>query len=547
MALLNHVRRRSFLTWSLVAPVLVAACGNPLAPKPVEPAASPTLLRLPEGAQIVNTMDPGISSGGEGLEQMQNLFEGLVVIDQTNGQLKPGQAERWAISPDGLVYTFTLRPGLKWSDGQLLSAADFEWTWRRNVDPATKSRYGQVLYPIKGAEAFATGKGSAAGMMVKAADERTLVVTLERLAPFFLHLMATWTAYPLRRDMIEQHGDSWTAAARTYISNGHYRLVEWKPGQQMIVEKNPHYWGENAGPDRIVWSLYNDPISKGLIAYEADELDHAQIGGTDILRAIGHATLSKEIKKWERQGSQWIVMDTTNAPLTNVKVRQALSLAIDKKKLNEVVLNDAFFTAVSIVAPGVPGQRADHALSGDLTRAKQLLAEAGFPAGQGWPANVKFTFSSTSAQVKLIAEAVQGMWKDNLGIEIVLDPLSSSVFDEWRRSRKNQPFHFYVNGWGSDYEDPNNWYNVIFHSRIDFFYTHWKHADFDRLVDQGLAEHDQSKRVVLYEQADRILNEEAPFIPIYHWARYTVTKPHVTGLVRYRVLGRVQGHLVRLR
>jgi oligopeptide transport system substrate-binding protein len=598
MAIQRRLRRRAFLGLALAAPTILAACGGapaapttaptaaptaapkaaatPAAATPAtaaKPAASPAataagaapaattapaapaakvtsggrLLRLPEAAKIVNTMDPGISSGGAGLEQMQNMFEGLVYVDQTSGEIKPGQAEKWTISPDGLVYTFALRPNLKWSDGQALTAKDFEWAWKRNSDPATKSRYTQVFYPIKGAEAFNTGKAKADDMMVKAGDERTLVITLERPAPFFMHLLATWTAYPLRRDTIEQNGDKWTADAKTYISNGRYKLVEWLPEQRMTVEKNLNYWGENNGPDRIVWTLYEDPIAKGLAAYEANELDHAQIGGADIIRAKGDPTLSKEIKKWERQGSQWIVLDTTNAPLNNVKVRQALTMATDRKKLNEVVLKDAYFTAVSIVAPGVPGQKNEYGLTSDPAKAKQLLAEGGFPDGKGWPANVKFTYSSSSSETKAIAEAVQGMWKEALGIDITLEPMEAKAFDDWRRARKDQPFHFYIGGWGSDYEDPNNWYNLLFHSKADFFYTHWKNEEFDKLVDQGLAENDQAKRRAIYEQADKIMNDQAPLLTAYHWARFTVTKPTVEGLTRYRVLGRVQGYLARVK
>jgi oligopeptide transport system substrate-binding protein len=199
------------------------------------------------------------------------------------------------------------------------------------------------------------------------------------------------------------------------------------------------------------------------------------------------------------------------------------------------------------VAPGVPGQKKEYGLGTDLAKAKQLMTEAGFGNGKGWPADVKFSYSSASAENKAIGEAVQAMWKDGLGVDIVLDPMEARAFDQWRLERKDKPFHMYVGGWGSDYEDPNNWYNLLFQSKADFYYSHWKNAEFDRLCDQGLAENDQAKRKGLYEQADKILNDEAPMIPVYHWARFTVTKPNVTGLVRYRVLGRVQGYLVNVK
>jgi oligopeptide transport system substrate-binding protein len=543
---------KKLVTLLLLALFAVAACSpSTTAPSPSGTSANTpvkkTVLRLPEAAKIVNTMDPGVSSGGAGLEQMQNMFEGLVYVDQVTGDIKPGQAEKWTISPDGITYTFNLRQGLKWSDGQPLKAADFEYSWKRATDPVTKSRYAQVLWPVKGAEALGTGKGTAEGMGVKATDDRTFVVTLERPAPFFMHLVATWTAFPLRRDTIEKNGDKWTLGADTYISNGHYRLVEWKPEQSMTVEKNPNYWGENGGPDTVIWTLFDDQAGKSPIAYEAGELDRAVLVGADITRAKNDPVLSKEVKKFERQGSQWIILDTTNAPFDKVKVRQALSLATDAKRINEVVLKDAYFNSVSIVAPGVPGQKKENGLGYDAAKAKQLLSEAGYPDGKGWPANVKFTFAAESAETKAIAETVQGMWKTALGIDIVLEPMEGKAFDNWRQTRKSQPFHMYVGGWGSDYEDPNNWYNLLFHSKADFFYSHWKNPEFDRLLDSGLLENDQAKRRSTYESADKMINAEAPFITIYHWARFDLIKPYVEGLNHYRVLGRVQAYLVRVK
>ncbi|TMC68263.1 MAG: peptide ABC transporter substrate-binding protein [Chloroflexi bacterium] len=406
---------RKLVALSLLVVLAVAACTPSTSGTPSPSgAAAKTTLRLPEAAKIVNTMDPGISSGGAGLEQIQNMFEALAYVDQITGEIKPGQAEKWSISSDGLTYTFNLRSGLKWSDGQALKASDFEYAWKRATDPATKSRYAQTLWPVKGAEAFGTGKGTADGMAVKATDDKTLVVTLERPAPFFMHLAATWTAYPVRKDTIDKNGDKWTLTKDSYISNGHYRLVEWKPEQSMTVEKNPNYWGENTGPDTIVWTLYDDVATKSVLAYEAGEIDRAVLVGADITRAKADPTLSKEIKKFERQGSQWIILDTTNPPLNNVKVRQALSLATDAKRLNEVVLKDAYFNAVSIVAPGIPGQKKENALGYDVAKAKQLLSEAGYADGKNFPP-VKFTFASGAAENKAMASTSSSSpWRTRL-------------------------------------------------------------------------------------------------------------------------------------
>lgn len=558
------MNRKLVWTLSLVLLLGLVACGAAATPEATKapagattaavqqpsntaaPSGKPTVLRLPESSKVPQTIDPAITSGGGGLEEVQNLFEGLIYVDQVTGELKPGQAEKWDISADGLTYTFHLRANLKWSDGQPLTAKDFEYSWKRQMDPNTKSRYLEALWPVKGAEAFGSGKGTADGVGVKATDNSTFVVTLERPAPFFLQLVATWSAYPVRKDMIDKYGDKWTLTKDSYIGNGHYRMVEWVQEQRFVAEKNPYYWGENNGPDQVVWTLYDSPTTKAISAYEAGELDHALLVGPDIPRIKADAKLSKELTKWQRQGTQWIVMDTTNPPLTNAKVRQALSMATNGKQLNEVVLKDAFFNPISIVAPGIPGQKNENGLTYDVAKAKQLMADAGFPDGKNWPANVKMVINSDDPNEKALGEAVQAMWKQALGIDITLDPMETKSWDAWRESRKTQPFYFYMNGWGSDYEDPNNWYNLLFDSKADFYFTHWKNDQFDKLVESGLLENDQTKRKGIYEQADKIINDEAPFIPIYHWARFGVIKPNVTGLTHFRVLGRVQAYLVRV-
>jgi oligopeptide transport system substrate-binding protein len=350
----------------------------------------------------------------------------------------------------------------------------------------------------------------------------------------------------VRKDMTEKFGDKWTLTKDSYIGNGHYRMVEWVQEQRLTAEKNPNYWGENNGPDQVVWTLYDSPTTKAIAAYENNELDHALLVGPDIPRIKADPKLSKELTKWQRQGTQWIVVDTTNPPLDNVKVRQALSMATNGTQLNQVVLKDAYFNPISIVAPGIPGQVADNALKYDVAKAKQLMADAGFPDGKNWPANVKMVINSDDPNEKALGEAIQAMWKQALGIDITLDPMETKSWDAWRESRKNQPFYFYMSGWGSDYEDPNNWYNLLFHSKADFYYTHWKNDPFDKLVDSGLLENDQTKRKGLYEQADKIINTEAPLIPIFHWARFGVVKPNIQGLTHFRVLGRVQAYLVRV-
>jgi ABC-type oligopeptide transport system substrate-binding subunit len=203
--------------------------------------AADQVVRLPEGEPI--RFDPGVTSGGRGLEMLQNLFEGLVLIDQRDGSLQMGLAEKMDVNDEQTEFTFAVRDGVTWSDGTPLNASDFEWSWKRVLDPATKSEYTTALYPLKNAAAIDAGDMDLAELGVKATDEKTLVVTLEGPTPYFPLLAATWTYYPVPRHVVEAEGDAWVEAGKM-VSNGPYVLTGWEHDQSMTLERNEKYYGE---------------------------------------------------------------------------------------------------------------------------------------------------------------------------------------------------------------------------------------------------------------------------------------------------------------
>ena len=496
--------------------------------------AAEQVIRLPEGEPT--DFDPGVTSGGKGLEMIQNLFEGLVFIDQRDGSLQMGVAEKMDVNDEQTEFTFTVRDGVTWSDGTPLNANDFEWSWKRVLDPATKSEYTTALYPLKNAVAIDAGEMSLDELGVKATDERTLVVTLEGPTPYFPLLAATWTFYPVPRHVVEEAGEAWVEAG-TMVSNGPYILTAWEHDQSMTLERNDNYYGDTPTITRADYTLFADPVAQALVAFENDELDQAQVAGADLERVKNDPVLGPLVQVFPRSGTQFIVCDTTNPPTDDVRVRQALAMAIERDALANGVLKGEFSPAPTILPPDIPGYNEAAALGEDAATAKELLAEAGYPDGQDFPA-MQLTYTSTSTQEQKSAQYLQGVWQQTLGINVTLDPLEDKAFDDWFNSRDEQPFNLMLSFWGSDWGDPANWHNQLFDSQADFYHSHWKNDEFDKLVREAAVMGDAEARIAQYEKAEQILNQDAALIPLFHLNRVYVIKPYVQGIVHYPILGR---------
>ena len=525
-------------TLSVLERTTIAAASNRLAAANAyfqdQPLAAEQVVRLPEGEPV--RFDPGVTSGGKGLEMLQNLFEGLVFIDQRDGSLQMGLAETMDVNDEQTEFTFTLRDGLVWSDDTPLTAKDFEWSWKRVLDPATKSEYTSALYPLKNAEAIESGEAELDTLGVKATDDKTLVVTLEAPTPYFPLLAATWTYYPVPQHVIEEHGEAWVEAGNM-VSNGPYVLTEWNHDQNMVLERNEKYYGEKPTITRGEFTLFADPVAQALVAFEADELDQAQVAGADLDRVMNDPNLGPQVQIFPRSGTQFIVMDTTNPPTDDVRVRQALAMAIQRDALANGVLKGEFTPAPTVLPPDIPGYNEAAALGEDLEKAKQLLADAGYPNGEGMP-ELTLTYTATSTQEKKSAEYLQGIWKQSLGVNVKLDPLEDKAFQDWFNARADQPFNMLLSFWGSDWGDPANWHNQLFASNADFYHSHWKNDEFDSTVNEAVSMGDAEARIAKYQQAEVILNQEASIVPLFHLNRIYVVKPWVQGVVHYPILGR---------
>ncbi len=463
------------------------------------------------------------------------VFEGLVTVSWKDGMLEPAMAQSYQANADATVWTFKMRPGMKWSDGTPITAKDFEYAWRRVVDPKTASVYTASLASVKNALDITKGAMPPDQLGAKALDDATFEVTLTAPAPYFPLLAATWTCYPTPRHIIEKFGPKWLEAGNL-VGNGPYLLTDWKHDQVQVFEPNPTYWGTKPTITHAEFTIYDDPLTKGLPAYENNELDTAQVSPGDYDRVLNDPKLSKELKGYPLSQTNMIHCDATNKPTSDVRVRNALSLAFDRETLTNVVLKKYYLPAATILPPDIAGYNPAAALTGGVEKAKQLLAAAGFPNGQGWPADFTLVYSNSSV-TKTIVEYIQNEWQKNLGIGVKLQAMEAKAYVTWRSERKTQPFNVYYGGWGSDYGDPSNWHNFLFSADTDFYHTHWKNDQFEATIAKAKGTTDQSARAKMYQDAETILVQQGASIPINFNQAFFVIKPYVQGVYHPAVLG----------
>ncbi len=313
-------------------------------------------------------------------------------------------------------------------------------------------------------------------------------------------------------------------------------LTDWKHDQVQVFEPNPTYWGTKPTITHAEFTIYDDPLTKGLPAYENNELDTAQVSPGDYDRVLNDPKLSKELKGYPLSQTNMIHCDATNKPTSDVRVRNALSLAFDRETLTNVVLKKYYLPAATILPPDIAGYNPAAALTGGVEKAKQLLAAAGFPNGQGWPADFTLVYSNSSV-TKTIVEYIQNEWQKNLGIGVKLQAMEAKAYVTWRSERKTQPFNVYYGGWGSDYGDPSNWHNFLFSADTDFYHTHWKNDQFEATIAKAKGTTDQSARAKMYQDAETILVQQGASIPINFNQAFFVIKPYVQGVYHPAVLG----------
>lgn len=480
------------------------------------------------------TIDPGLNDSMYAGTLIQNSFEGLVRLDE-NQKPQPAIAEKWEISPDGKVYTFHLRKGAKWSDDKEVTAKDFAFAWKRVLDKKTASPYAEYAMYIKGGEAYFEGKAKdVEGIQV--VDDYTLKVTLENPTAFFLELTAFPTFMPVREDVVSNN--SWATKPETYISNGPLVLKEWRPKDIMVYEKNPNYWNQDAVKlDKLEVRMIAEPTN-ALNAFKTGELDYIE---KPPAQEVPNLLKDGTAKQFQNLGTYMYMFNISDKmkkkdpkayeAMNDKRVRRALALAIDRKAIVETATKGGEVPANSIVPPGMKDSSGKDFKSkeyfpveGNVEEAKKLLAEAGYPNGQGFP-EIELTYN-TGGGHEQIAQAVQEMLRKNLGINVKLSNQEWKVFLD---TMQNKDFEMCRKGWVADYTDPSTFLK-LFRTNGENNDTGYASPEVDKLLKQASSELDEAKRTEMYHQAEAIIMEDMPVIPLYYYTDIVCINPKVKGI-----------------
>ena len=481
-------------------------------------------LPAPHGLRVAlvepPTLDPGLAHDVLSLVAIDQLFSGLVELSPEMG-VTPDVARSWEMLDEGRKYIFHLRDDVRWSDGVQVTARDFEYAWKRVLDPATPSQVGSVLYDIKEAKTYHEGHVSDPDLIgVQAVDESTLVVELEGPTSYFPHLLTFSPTFPVPRHVVETHGEAWTEEGNL-VTNGPFRLLAWKRGESMLLERNPTYHHRMKGNLQEVELSFRATEPAGwLQLYEDNRLEvvfFELLPLTDWERArqrhAGEYVSAPSLETY------YVGFGVRRPPFDDLRVRRAFTLATDRETLAHVALRGYAFPATGgFVPPGMPGHSPGIGLPYDPEQARLLLADAGYPGGQGFPELEVFT-AGTPLEVSTV-ENLQTQWLHNLGVEVTLKRLNwGEMLD--RLSRESP--HMWSMGWSADYPDPDNFLRVG-NWRLT---GGWRNELYDRLIEGARRGTDQGERIGMYQQAELILVQEAPILPLYHFRSHLLVKPWV--------------------
>jgi oligopeptide transport system substrate-binding protein len=485
--------------------------------------AARQVLRRGNGAEP-QSLDPHKSEGVPESNLQRDLFEGLVNDDADQGVV-PGAARAWEVSADGTVYLFHMREDGRWSNGDPVTARDFEYGLRRSVDPATLSNYSIMLRPILNAEEVIAGELPPEALGVRAIDDLTLEIRLEAPTPYFLGVLSHSSAYPVHRPSVERYGTRWARPGRL-VSNGAYRLKDWVMQSHIIMERNPYYWDNANTTIDEVWFYPIENQSTELQRYRADALDLTY----DLpFRQLGwiRENLPDELVISEYLGVYYFGLNTTQPPFKdNVELRRALNLAVDREILTQQVTTAGEIPAYGYVPAAanyeqVVPEWAHWTQEERVAEARRLYEAAGYSRDN--PLKVQILYN-THENHRTISVAIASMWKEALGVEVELVNQEWKVYLETRRTK--QTTQVFRAGWIGDYNDAYNFLEIL-HSQSGLNDPGWNNPDYDALLEAAANEIDLERRAELMHQAEQLVLQEVPVIPVYFYVTKRLVKPWV--------------------
>ena len=443
---------------SCLLPLLLIACGA--TESNVVQGNRDGILHYGNGAEPQG-LDPHVVTGVPENHLIRALFEGLTVKNPITLEPEPGVAERWEFSEEGKVVTFFLNPEAKWSNGDPVTAQDYVWSWNRALHPETGNLYAYMLYPVFNAEAYSKGDVSDFNEVgIKALDSKTLQVTLNAPTPYFLQLMDHYSTFAVHAPTLLKFGkmtDRFTPWTRVgnIVSNGAFTLDEWLINRRIGMKKSNTYWDrDNVSLNGVVFYPTENVVSEERM-FRVEQLHRTEVVPLEKIPGYRAQEKSAYIQA-PYLGTYYYLINVDRAPTDNVKVRQALALSLDRDKLVRSVLQDTAVPAYSITPPDTLGYYPPQIFSYDPERARQLLSEAGYPNGEGWP-GLELIYNTNEAHRK-VAVAVQQMWHKELGIDITI---SNQEWKVYLNSVSQRDFQVARRGWIGDYVDPNNFLDLF--------------------------------------------------------------------------------------
>ena len=515
------------MQWALVLFLSAVLCGCGRRETRVEHGNREQILHLNNGNEPQN-LDPHVVTGVPEHHLIMALLEGLMSEDPQGIKPQPGTAESFDLSPDQTIYTFHLRRNARWSNGDPVTAHDFVRTYRRALAPSLASEYAYMLYVMKGAEEFNTGKITDFDQEgVKAVDDHTLRITLNAPTPYFLSLLLHYSWFPLhiptiqRNGPLYERGNRWTKP-KTFVGNGPFALEQWKVNHVIIVRKSPTYWDYANVKLNQIYFYCIESSDTDERAFRSGQLHKTYVLPETKIDA--YRQKYRDVLQIDPfLGTYFYVCNTTKTPLNDKRVRRALAMAIDREAIVKNVTRGGQIPAYHFTPPGTSGYTARARFPFDIAGARKLLAEAGYSENKPLPP-VEILFNTLETH-RAVAEAIQDMWRRNLGVDARL------LNQEWKvylDSKKTGNYHVARFGWIGDYPDPNSF--------LDLWVTgggnndsRWSNAEYDRLIREASGTADQQKRLEVFQQAEAILMEELPIIPIYFYTRVYALHPGVQG------------------
>lgn len=495
-----------------------------------EEPASEKILYLNNGMEPTS-FDPSIGFDSVSWSPLNNIMEGLTRLGATH-EAEAAIAEKWDVSSDGKVYTFHLRDNAKWSNGDDVTASDFVFAWKHMLNPDTGSPAAFLGYFIEGAEAYNNGEGSADDVKVKAVDEKTFEVTLVSPQAYFLSVITNPSFFPIN-EKVATENPNWYAEAATFVGNGPFNLIEWEHDSHFVMAKNDQYWdAENVKLDKVHWAIIDDTNTEYQM-YQTGSLDVSEIPAdlSDQLFAEG------KVQVGDQAGDYFYRFNVTLEPFQNVNIRKAFAMAVDQKQMVEFVTKKGEKPAYGFVSYGFldPSGKDFRETSGDLVKtnieeAKALLAKGMEEEEYSTLPEVTLTYS-TSDSHKKIAEALQQMFKENLGVDVKLANMEWKVFAEEQTALK---FQLSRSSFLADYADPINFLEN-FQTGLSMNRTGWSNAEYDQLIIDAKNEGDETKRYEMMYKAEKILFDEMPIFPLYFYNQALLQNEAVTGIIRHPV------------